>query len=87
LRLRNVDRGSNGRCHTDSIAFILQACLEHLGDKLHEKRAMPGILMSGYQEQTYKTRSREAGFQEYLEKPVDTDVLREHVARLLNKPA
>jgi DNA-binding response OmpR family regulator len=52
--------------------------------KIRETRVIPGIMMSGYSDQAHQNRSKLAGFDQYLVKPVDPDELSEHVAKILN---
>jgi len=54
--------------------------------KLREVRPVPGIMMSGYSDDVYRRKAKEAGFQEYLVKPVDEEVLCDRVAKLLGRP-
>ena len=52
--------------------------------RLREIRAVPGIMMSGYADMDYRRRAKEAGFQDYLVKPVDDEVLCTRIAKLLD---
>ncbi len=55
---------------------------------LRETGAVPAIMMSGYSDEDAQERSRQAGFEAYLLKPVDADVLCDRIARVLaRKPS
>ena len=43
-------------------------------------------MMSGYADETYASQSRKAGFDEYMVKPVDPDLLCERMAKILSAP-
>jgi CheY-like chemotaxis protein len=50
--------------------------------KLQSERVIPGVAMSGYDDQAYVAKSKAAGFNEYLIKPVDEDQLLAAIRRL-----
>jgi PAS domain S-box-containing protein len=52
--------------------------------RLREKQPVPAIVISGYADEVYVTRSKAAGFAEYLVKPVDTDDVLASLGRVLN---
>jgi CheY-like chemotaxis protein len=62
----------------DGMGWDLLKTLRTRGD-------VPGIVMSGYSESTYVTRSKQAGFAEFLVKPVDADELLEVIRRVLSQ--
>ena len=51
--------------------------------KIQKTQPVPGIVMSGYSDQAYIDFSKEAGFLEYLVKPLDENKLCEAVSRAL----
>lgn len=53
--------------------------------RLPSNRLIPAIVMSGFDDKTYIERSKEAGFGDYLVKPVDTDDLIRAVDRALRR--
>lgn len=52
--------------------------------RLREMQPVRGIVVSGYSDQVYKDKSKEAGFSEYLVKPVEQDELVAAVDRVLD---
>lgn len=57
----------------------------HLLSELRKRQALPAILMSGYADEVYVTRSKSAGFSEYLVKPVDPEELLRAVRQALQQ--
>ncbi len=53
--------------------------------RLSEVRPVRGIVISGYSDQICKDKSAEAGFSEYLVKPVEQDELVSAVGKLLEE--
>jgi CheY-like chemotaxis protein len=51
---------------------------------LRSSRAMKGIAVSGWGTEEDRQRSREAGFSEHLIKPVDFELLRRTIERVVS---
>jgi len=51
--------------------------------QLRKDRHMAGIMTSGYSDEMHKLKSKAAGFDEYLVKPIDTDHLCELIAKMI----